>query len=147
MSSQVFALPVPGSAWCLNLAFGHKEVYFFTWTKSWAPWISQSSKVQSTGPSSIFRERHSDSGEGAKKSAHHSTRSERLEQAKGTHCKELSMIWCSVGSTIKMIHWHLSVHQLFPAWLVSSQALSAGIAVPGRETRRSLSARLVLLAL
>ena len=54
---------------------------------------------------------------------------------------------CSVGSTIMMIHWHISVHRLFPALLVSSQALSEGIAVPGRETQRSLQARLVLVAL
>ena len=56
------------------------------------------------------------------------------------------MIWCTAGATIKMIHRHLSVHRLSPAWLVSSQALSAGIAVPGRGTHRSLQARLVLHA-
>ena len=56
------------------------------------------------------------------------------------------MIWCTVGSTIKMIHRHLSVHRLSPAWLVSPQDLAAGIAVPGRETHRSLQARLVLHA-
>ena len=56
------------------------------------------------------------------------------------------MIWCTVGSTIKMIHRHLSVHRLSPAWLVSPQDLSAGIAAPGRETHRSLQARLVLHA-
>ena len=56
------------------------------------------------------------------------------------------MIWCTVGSTIKMIHRHLSVHQLSPAWLVLLQDLSAGIAVPGRETQRSLQARPVLHA-
>ena len=56
------------------------------------------------------------------------------------------MIWCTVGSTIKMIHRHLSVHRLSPAWLVSPQDLSADIAVPGRETHRSLQARLVLHA-
>ena len=56
------------------------------------------------------------------------------------------MIWCTVGSTIKMTHRHLSVHRLSPAWLVSAQDLYAGIAVPGRETHRSLQARLVLHA-
>ena len=56
------------------------------------------------------------------------------------------MIWCTVGSTIKMIHRHLSVHRLSPAWLVSPQDLAAGIAVSGRETHRSLQARLVLHA-
>ena len=56
------------------------------------------------------------------------------------------MIWCTVGSTIKMIHRHLSVHRLSPAWLFSPQDLSADIAVPGRETQRSLQARLVLHA-
>ena len=45
-----------------------------------------------------------------------------------------------------MIHWHLSVYQLPPAWLVFPQALSAGIAVPGHETHRFLQARLALLA-
>ena len=147
MSSQVFALPVPGSAWCLNLAFGHKEVYFSHEPNPGHPGFHNLQRFRAPGPLQFSEHKHSDSGEGAKKSTRHSTRSERLEQAKGTHCKELSMIWCSVGSTIKMIHWHLSVHRLFPALLVSSQALSEGIAVPGRETQRSLSARLVLLAL
>ena len=56
------------------------------------------------------------------------------------------MIWCTVGSKIKMTHRHLSVHRLSPAWLVSAQDLYEGIAVPGRETHRSLQARLVLHA-
>ena len=56
------------------------------------------------------------------------------------------MIWCTVGSTIKMTHRHLSVHRLSPAWLVSAQDLYAGIAVPGHETRHLLQAPLVLHA-
>ena len=142
------SLPVTGSAWRLNLALGHKGSFFFS-NKSnpGRPGFHNHPRFRAPGLLQFTEHRHSDSGEGAKKSARHSPRSGRLEQARSTHCQELSMIWCSISSTIKMIHWYLSVHRLFPAWLVSSQALSEGIAVPGRETQRSLSARLVLLAL
>ena len=139
MPSQSFLCQCPVVPGALILPLGIKEVFFFH--------INQ---ILGTLDFTIFtgsEHRHSDSGEDANKSARHSPRSERLEQAKSTHFQELSMIWCSVGYTIKMIHWHLSVHRLFPALLVSSQALSAGIAVPGRETQRLLQAQLVLLAL
>ena len=148
MPSQGFTLPVPSSAWGLNLALGHKgSISFPHKSNPGHLGFHNIHRFRVPGPLQFSEHWHSDSGEDAKKRGRHSPRSGRLKQAKGTHCQELSMIWCSFGSTIKMIHWHLSVHRLFPAWLVSSQALSAGIAVPGHETHRSLQARLVLLAL
>ena len=148
MSSQGYALPVTGSVWRLTLALGHKGSIFFSHKSNPGhPGFHNRYRFRAPGPLQFSEHRHSDSGEGAKKSARHSPRCERLEQAKGTHCQKLSMIWCTVGSTIMMIRWHLSVHRLFPAWLVSPQALSAGIAGPGREAHCSLQTRLVLLAL
>ena len=52
----------------------------------------------------------------------------------------------TVDLTVKNLHRILSVDRLSPAWLVSPQALSAGIAVPGHETRHLLQAPLVLHA-
>ena len=148
MPSQSFLCQCPVVPGALILPLGIKEVFFFSHKSNPGhPGFHNLHRFRAPGPLQFSEHRHSDSGEGAKKSARHSPLSERLVHAKGTHCQELSMIWCSVGSTIKMMHWHLAVHRLLPAWLVSSQALSSGIAVPGRETQRSLQARLVLLAL
>ena len=147
MPSQGFLCQCPVVPGALILPLGIKEVFFSHKSNPGHPGFHNFHRFRAPGPLQFSEHKHSDSGEDAKKRARHSPRSERLKQAKGTHCQELLMIWCNVGSTIKMIHWHLSVHRLFPAWLVSSQALSAGIAVPGRETQRSLQARLVLLAL
>ena len=141
------SLPVPSSAWCLNLALGYKGSIFFhinqilgtldftifTGSEHRALFNFQSTDIQIVGKAQRK----------ARATPHYLNDWYMLR----AHCQELSMIWCSVGSTIKMMHWHLSVHRLLPAWLVSSQALSSGIAVPGRETQRSLQARLVLLAL
>ena len=148
MPCQGCAWLVPGSAWCLNLALGHKgSIYFFhinqiLGTLDFTIFTGSEHRAlfsfQSTGIQIVGRRKE--------KRAPLST-IRTTGKDKDTHCQDLSMICCSVGSTIKMIHWHLSVHRLFPAWLVSSQALSAGIAVPGRETQSSLRARLVLLAL
>ena len=63
-----------------------------------------------------------------------------------TNC-ELSITFHTVDLTVKNLHRILSVDRLSPAWLVSPQALSAGIAVPGHETRHLLQAPLVLHAL
>ena len=147
MPSQGFLCQCPVVPGALILHLGIKEVFFSHKSNPGYPGFHNLHRFRAPGPLQFSEHRHSDSGEYANKSARHSPQSERLEQAKGTHYQELSMIWCSVVSTIKMIHWHLPVHRLFRAWLVSSQALSAGIAVPGRETQSSLRARLVLLAL
>ena len=59
---------------------------------------------------------------------------------------EFSIILHTVLFTVKKLDRSLSVHRLSPAWLVSPQALSAGIAAPGHETHRSLPAPLVRYA-
>ena len=148
MPSQGFLCQCPVVRGALILPWGIKEVFSFSHKSNPGHLgFHNLHGFRAPGPLQFSEHRHSESGEDANKSARHSPRSERLEQAKSTHFQELSMIWCSVGSTIKMIHWHLSVHRLFPALLVSSQALSAGIAVPGRETQRLLQAQLDLFAL
>ena len=53
----------------------------------------------------------------------------------------------TIDFTIKMLHRNSSIHQLFPAQLVSYQDLSAGIAVSGHETSRLGQALIVLHAL
>ena len=68
-----------------------------------------------------------------------------FQQSVLTNC-ELSTTLHTVDLTVKNLHGILSVYQLSPAWLVSPQALSAGIAVPGHETRHLLQAPLVLHA-
>ena len=68
-----------------------------------------------------------------------------FQQSVLTNC-ELSITLHTVDLTVRNLHRILSVDRLSPAWLVSPRALSAGIAVPGHETRHLLQAALVLHA-
>ena len=68
-------------------------------------------RFRAPGPLQFSEHRHSDSGEGAKKSARHSSRSERLEHAKGTHCQELSL-GSFIRGKIRRELYHLYEHVL-----------------------------------
>ena len=86
MSSKGCAQPVTRGAWRLNLALGHKNVFFFH--KNHILGTLNFTIFTSSKHRALFKfpyHRHSDNGKSAKKSARLSPRSERLlEQAEGT---------------------------------------------------------------
>ena len=88
MSSKGYAQPVTGGTWRLNLALGHKNFFFSLASYSRHPEFHNLHRLKAPGPlqfSYHSHHRHSDNVKGAKKSARHSPRSERLlEQAEGT---------------------------------------------------------------
>ena len=147
MSSQGFLCQCPVVPGALILPLGIRKYFFSHKWNPGHPGFHNLHRFRAPGPLQFSEHTHSDSGEDANKSARHSPLSERLEQAKGTHCRNYQRYGVAL---VLQLRWYIGIFQFIDyslhGWSRPRLSLQASPYQAAKHTVR-LQARLVLHAL
>ena len=108
MSSQGFLCQCPVVPGALILPLGIRKYFFSHKWNPGHPGFHNLHRFRAPGPLQFSEHTHSDSGEDANKSARHSPLSERLEQAKGTHCRNYQRYGVAL---VLQLRWYIGIFQ------------------------------------